>query len=291
MTTNGNHPSVGSRVGAGGMRTMTVGEGKPVLFLHGYAMTPPVYKAMATVLSERAGVSVVMPWLFALPQRWSPEGVLGDLTAIVDGLGTGPISIMGHSFSGALELELATRRPDRVAELVFADTLGVAREWKLAGEFGRHPTGIVRMATVPAVAAFTWSALRHPAQLARAGWWGFVSDRQTQIDAVHARGVPCHVLWADRDALLARSDGEEFAAELGATFTLARSAQADRVDHDWVFRHPSLFVDRLSELNLAMFQPVPAAGPAPGAMIDHGRPPSRSRTAPASRVRRGGAGR
>src|SRR5271170_6038602 len=165
MTEEVRHIAVQDGVGAGGMRTMTVGEGKPVLLLHGYAMTPPIYKATATLLSERAGVSVVMPWLFALPQRWSPEGVLTDLTAIIDGLGPGPISIIGHSFSGALELELATRRPDRVAELVFADTLGVAREWKLAGEFGRHPTGIVRMATVPAVAAFTWSTLRHPAQL------------------------------------------------------------------------------------------------------------------------------
>ncbi len=291
MTPGERHPAVESSVGAGGMRIMTVGEGKPVLFLHGYAMTPPVYKATASLLAERAGVSVVMPWLFALPQQWSPGRVLDDLTAIIDGLGPGPISIIGHSFSGALELELAARRPDRVAELVFADTLGVAREWKLAGEFGRHPAGIVRMATVPAVAAFTWSALRHPAQLARAGWWGFVSDRQSQIDAVHARGIPSHVLWADRDALLARSDGEEFAAELGATFTLARSAQADRVDHDWVFRHPSLFVDRLGELNLEMFKPAPAAGPAPGAMMNHGRPPSRTRTAPSSRVRRGGTGR
>ena len=31
-------------------------------------------------------------------------------------------------------------------------------------------------------------------------------------------------------------------------------AKADPADHDWVFRHPRLFVDRLEGLGLSMFE-------------------------------------
>ena len=156
------------------MRTTTIGEGRPVLLLHGFAMTPTVYEATAALLAERARVSVVMPWMFALAKRWSAERALDALSAIVEELDAPTMSIIGHSFSGGIELGLAGRYPKRFAELVFADTLGLSREWHLAGEFFRHPVGIVKMATVPAVAAFAWSVSRHPDQLARAGWWGFV---------------------------------------------------------------------------------------------------------------------
>ena len=71
---------------------------------------------------------------------------------------------------------------------------------------------------------------------------------------MRAAGLPCHVLWADRDTLLSRQDGEDFAQELGATFTLAQSSAAEVADHDWVFRDPQLFVDRLQGLGLVLFE-------------------------------------
>lgn len=225
-----------------------------MLLLHGFAMTPTVYEATAALLAERAHVSVVMPWLFALPGTWSADRAFDGLSALVDELDGDQVSIIGHSFSGGLELGLASQHPERVAELVFADTLGVSREWHLAGEFFRHPVGILRMATLPAAAAFAWSVSRHPDQLARAGWWGFIRDGRPAAAAVRGAGIPCHVLWADRDTLLSRSDGEDFARDLGATFTLAQSSGAEVADHDWVFRHPGLFVDRLEGLGLSMFK-------------------------------------
>jgi pimeloyl-ACP methyl ester carboxylesterase len=78
-------------------------------------------------------------------------------------------------------------------------------------------------------------------------WWGFSSNRGSDIDRVVAAGIPCHVLWANHDTLLARSDGEEFARRLHATFTVASDGG---VDHDWMFDDPHLFAEHLERLGL-----------------------------------------
>ena len=187
VSSNGPRPL---RRDSGGIRTTVVGEGRPVLLLHGFAMTPTVYEDTAKLLSTSAGVSIVMPWLFALPGGWSPHRALDALSALVEALDIDQTSIIGHSFSGGLELGVASRHPEKIAELVFADTLGLSREWHLAGEFFRHPVGLVRLATVPPRKHSRWSVTRHPVQLARAGWWGFVSDRRTDSRRRARRGNP-----------------------------------------------------------------------------------------------------
>ena len=65
-----------------------------------------------------------------------------------------------------------------------------------------------------------------------------------RVEALPASaGLPCHVLWANRDTLLSRRDGSEFARDLGASFTVVdRPKGAGPVDHDWMYRYPALFV-------------------------------------------------
>jgi pimeloyl-ACP methyl ester carboxylesterase len=159
--------------------------------------------------------------------------------------------MLGHSFGGGLELALAARRPHRVMECVFSDTLADRREFRLAQEALRNPPRLLGMASVPAAEAFFTSFLTHPVQLVRAAWWGFTSDRSDDIAAIVAAGIPCHVLWAERDSILLRSDGQAFARDLHATFTVARRPPGYRhIDHDWMFDDPELFVAHLEELGL-----------------------------------------
>ena len=88
-------------------------------------------------------------------------------------------------------------------------------------------------------------------QLVRAAWWGFTSDRSDDIEKLVAAGIPCHVLWAERDSILLRSDGQHFAHDLHATFTVVnRPPGYGRVDHDWMFDDPELFAAHLEELGL-----------------------------------------
>jgi hypothetical protein len=64
-------------------------------------------------------------------------------------------------------------------------------------------------------------------------------------------GIPAYVLWANRDSILRRSDGERFAKELDAkSFTVASAPDGRAIDHDWMFQQPDLFFDHLDALGL-----------------------------------------
>jgi len=240
-------PSASSK--ARPLRCVTIGDGPPLVLLHGYAMQPETYLPLARLLADRA--RVVIPAIFALPERWSFDHALACLELTVDDQGIDRMSLLGHSFGGGLELAYAARHPERVVECVFSDTLADRREFRLAQEALRDPPRLLAMASVPAAEAFFKSFVTHPIQLMRAAWWGFTSDRTDDIKKIVAADIPCHVLWAERDSILLRSDGERFAHDLHATFDVVnRPPGYGRVDHDWMFDDPELFAANLEELGL-----------------------------------------
>lgn len=235
---------------------LDLGDGPALVIMQGFALQPRTYLAVAERLAERC--RVIVPALFAEPGgRWSPEAVLADVAATLDALGIDQASMVGHSFGGALQLDFAVSRPERVRELVFVDTLAMSREWTLAAE-ALHPVHLLWMATPRAAVDFATSALTHPLCLARAGWWGFRSDRRTQVRTIARGGVPRHVLWAERDSLLSRDDGEAFARDMGAGFHVVTGQGVGPVDHDWLYRHPALAVEALERLDLLALRPDPA---------------------------------
>ena len=215
------------------------------MLLHGFAMQPRTYLPLARLLADRA--RLVIPAIFDVPGGWTFRHALDCVEATLDELDLERVSLLGHSFGGGLELGLASTRPERVVECVFGDTLGVRERFGLAQEALRRPWGILGMATPPAAAAFFQSVATHPLQLAAAGLWGFVSDRDSDIELVVEAGIPCHVLWASRDSILSRDDGQEFAKRLHASFDVAA---APGIDHDWMFDDPELFAAHLNRLGL-----------------------------------------
>jgi pimeloyl-ACP methyl ester carboxylesterase len=227
---------------------IAIGEGAPIAVLHGFAMKPATYGALAKVLAERC--RVVIPDLFDIPGRWRYESVLDAFTSVLDDRGIERVTLLGHSFGGGIELGFAAKYPERVEELVFSDTLADSREWGLASEALRHPERLLWLATPDATKAFAANALRHPRQLVGAGLWAFRSNRDAQIQEIARRHIPSHVLWANRDSILSRPDGQHFAEDLGADFTLASPTDRKVVDHDWMFEQPDLFVSQLEKLDL-----------------------------------------
>ena len=230
------------------LRYVEVGAGPTIVLLHGYGMQPATYLPMARLLADRA--RVVIPNLLALPERWTFDHALDCLELTLDEIGVEQVSLLGHSFGGGLELGLVCRSPARIVECVFSDTLGMHRAFSLARE-AVHPIGIFRMATRPALLSFSRSWATHPLQLAAAALWAFRSDRLSEIETCAAVGLPCHVLWAERDTILSRKDGREFARLLHATFTVAKRPPGyGPIDHDWMFDDPELFAQHLSDLGL-----------------------------------------
>ena len=114
---------------------------------------------------------------------------------------------------------------------------------------------LARMASPRAAVDFIASWLTHPAELVGAAWWGFTSDRRAEIRVVAGAGIRSHALWADRDGLLSREDGNAFARELHASFTVVHCPKTGPIDHDWMFRNPTLFVSALKKLHLEALEP------------------------------------
>lgn len=229
--------------------TMDLGSGDAVVIMQGFAMQPRTYRRAAERLADRC--RVLIPALYAEPGllAWSPTRVVRDLETTLDSLGVGAVTMIGHSFGGALELDFAVRNLDRTTELVFVDTLALAHEWSLAAEVIR-PSHLLWMATPSAAWDFATSFLSHPLCLMQAGWWGFRSDRREQVATIAAAKVPCHVLWADRDSLLKREDGAGFARDLGASFAVVHGPSRHPTDHDWLYRHPELLMKQLDRIGL-----------------------------------------
>jgi pimeloyl-ACP methyl ester carboxylesterase len=227
---------------------LDLGGGPPVVILPGYAMRPRTYQALASLLASQC--RVIIPDIYDGPSPWRSDGVVADLHATLEYLEIDRATLIGHSFGGGIELEFAVAHPRSVVELVFGDTLAMSREWMLAAE-ALHPLHLIWLATPIAITSFFESWLRHPGHLVSAAWWGFKSDRREQVATIKALGIPCHVVWAERDSLLARADGLQFAEDLGASFDVVRAApHGGRIDHDWMYRHPELFMAQLEKLDL-----------------------------------------
>jgi pimeloyl-ACP methyl ester carboxylesterase len=242
------------KTGQGLAVPIDLGKGAPVVMLPGFALPPAVYAQTALLLAESC--RVIIPDLYRVSGPWRFDDILGRFTNTLEGLGLDRVTLIGHSFAGSLELGFAARRPERVVELVFADTLAVSREWPLAAHAVSHPLRLLWMATPSVAASFTRTALGHPRQVAQAAWWGFRSGRSDDIGRVAASNLATHVLWANRDSLLSRTDGRDFAQGLHASFTIVDGARGKPVDHDWMYRHPRLFVDHIGKLDLVALNGV-----------------------------------
>jgi pimeloyl-ACP methyl ester carboxylesterase len=226
-----------------------VGDGPSIVMLPGFGMTPGLYRATAELLAERC--RVIVPDVYRVRGAWRHEDIVDRLASTLADAGCVRVTLIGHSFSGGIELDFATRYPERVVELVFADTLAHARELALASEALSHPVRFLWMATPAAAQSFGSTVLTHPRQIVDAAWFGFTSTRDRNCARVVELGLRAHVIWANRDSILHQADGRAFAAELGASFTVVRGDDGKPVDHDWIYRHPELFVEHIQKLDLA----------------------------------------
>jgi pimeloyl-ACP methyl ester carboxylesterase len=232
------------------MMTLDIGEGPPMLLLHGFGLSPRLYRRSAEALADRGRVRVVVPSLYDVEGPWSPESALVHLVATLDQLGLDRFTAVGHSFGGCFQVGLAAACPERLIELVFCDTLASTRQWRLARQALR-PANFLLLATAGSAIDFVHTWLTHPSQLVQAAWHGFAGDHRPQVEVIARSGIRSHVLWAERDTLLHREDGQEFASAIGASFdVIAPRPGGKTVDHNWMYRCPQLFADRIEELNL-----------------------------------------
>jgi pimeloyl-ACP methyl ester carboxylesterase len=247
---------------AGGARTrwLDAGEGDPLVFLHGWGMTPRVYARAVTPLC-RAGIRVIAP---ALPgfggttapglRRLTMDAYADHVAAFLDALDLEkPAFVMGHSLGGGVAIRLASRRPDLVRSLTLLNSVGgspsrrlgmVARPWWqwAVGAVGEaDPRLLLRSLDVVAgvVRDFVPSVLRRPVTSALSAYLALSADLADDVRRLVDDGLPVLFLWGDDDRLITPGAFGEIATALPPEVVEGK--------HGWLLTEPEKFAGLLHD--------------------------------------------
>jgi len=115
-----------TRLGVGEFQWIEVGDGAPVVLLHGLLGTAEQWRATLTVLAPRwRGLALALP-IFDLPADDLSIGRLAlHALEFLDAERIGPAVLVGTSLGGHVALELALRDPARVRALVLTGSGGL----------------------------------------------------------------------------------------------------------------------------------------------------------------------
>ncbi len=116
-----------AQVGRRRLRYVRAGRGASVVLVHGFASSIYTWsEVLPTLAREHDVVALDLPGFggseMPADLHWTelPEAVLG----LMDGLGLGRASLVGHSLGGAVVVAVAAARPERVERLALLDSAG-----------------------------------------------------------------------------------------------------------------------------------------------------------------------
>jgi pimeloyl-ACP methyl ester carboxylesterase len=233
------------------VRVMTAGTGDPLLFLHGWGLTPRSYEKGIRQLTA-AGVQVIAPCLPGFGgsaatglREVSMRAYAARIGRLLDALGIEhPVFVAGHSFGGGVAIQLATDRPERVRSLTLVNSVGgapgkrkgmVDTSWLkwAAGTVGEvDASGFVRAA--PAMLR-DWvpNVVRRPLTMALTARLALTASLAAQAEALVSRGTPVLFIWADSDRVVAP----------GALADVVTALPAEVIEgrHGWLLTEPDDF--------------------------------------------------
>lgn len=208
------------RVAGARVRVWEAGEGEPLLFLHGWGLSPLPYAEGLRRLAA-TGVRVVAPSLpgFAgsdpFPLTQLTLAAHADRVAgLLDVLGvTEPVHLAGHSFGGGVALQLAGDRPERVRSLTLLNTVGgcAPDPWAQATAWLRSAPGTLLELTPEAVVrsgravlrAYLPNALQRPLTLALTVRLALTACLADTAATLAATGLPVLTVFSEQDEVVA----------------------------------------------------------------------------------------
>jgi pimeloyl-ACP methyl ester carboxylesterase len=233
----------------GKIRYREVGEGKPVVFVHGYLVDHRLWDGVVDRLSDRFRC-IAPDWPLAAHQvamnadaDLSPTGLADLIAGFLAKLELEDVTIVGNDSGGAISQILVTTHPDRIGRLVLTncDTHenfppGI---FKAMPPLAKLPGGMFALSIpfrfealarrafapfaktkIPDDLVASWmepnksdSAVRRDARKVTAG----MNKRYTLAAAEKLRGsqLPIRLLWAPGDKLFSISYAERLASEAG----------------------------------------------------------------------------
>jgi pimeloyl-ACP methyl ester carboxylesterase len=112
---------------AGTIRYREAGEGKPVVFVHGYLVDGRLWDGVVDRLSDRCRC-IAPDWPIGAQQiamspdaDLSPPGIAGIIASFLEALDLEDVTIVGNDSGGAMSQVLVTRHPQRIGRLVLTN--------------------------------------------------------------------------------------------------------------------------------------------------------------------------
>jgi pimeloyl-ACP methyl ester carboxylesterase len=112
---------------AGTVRYREAGEGRPVVFVHGYLVDGRLWDGVVDRLSDRCRC-LAPDWPIGAQQiamqpdaDLSPYGVAATIASFLEALDLEDVTIVGNDSGGAMSQVLVTRHPERIGRLVLTN--------------------------------------------------------------------------------------------------------------------------------------------------------------------------
>jgi pimeloyl-ACP methyl ester carboxylesterase len=112
---------------AGRIRYREAGEGKPVVFVHGYLVDGRLWDGVVDALADRCRC-FAPDWPIGAQQiamnpdaDLSPYGIAATIAAFLEALDLEDVTIVGNDSGGAMSQVLVTRHPERIGRLVLTN--------------------------------------------------------------------------------------------------------------------------------------------------------------------------
>jgi pimeloyl-ACP methyl ester carboxylesterase len=112
---------------AGRIRYREIGEGKPVVFVHGYLVDGRLWDGVVDRLSDRCRC-IAPDWPIGAQQiamkpdaDLSPPGIAAIIDSFLAALDLNDVTIVGNDSGGAMSQVLVTRHPQRIGRLVLTN--------------------------------------------------------------------------------------------------------------------------------------------------------------------------
>src|SRR5438270_297922 len=204
------------------------GDGRPLLFLHGWGLGQHAYKRPLNRL-VRLGFRVYAP---ALPGVRGPPDLPGDAFSLegyaswaagfLDSVGVSePALVLGHSFGGGVAIQLAHDFAEHVDSLILINSIG-GSTWHTAGsklrsvaerpiwDWGIHfPSDLLPFPQVTRVLPVILedavpNMVRRPRTMWKVATLVRQADLTEELEHLKMRGVPVVVLWGDQDRIVTK---------------------------------------------------------------------------------------
>jgi pimeloyl-ACP methyl ester carboxylesterase len=235
-----------------------VGQGMPVVFLHGWALAQHTYRDVIETIAAQ-GCRVIAPSMPGfggsadLPaDAFSISGYANWVIALLDALEVDePVVVVGHSFGGGVAIRLAHDHPERTRSLVLVNSVG-GSSWKKGStmrsiterplwDWGLHfPADVwpIRQASrvLPVIVEdLLPNLVRHPRAMVKVANLARRADLRSEVEALRDRGLPITIIWGTRDGVIPRESFEALCVASGVEGTVVEGS------HSWLLADPDHF--------------------------------------------------